>query len=479
MDADRNDRSRWPVYAAYGAALCLGIGGYLLVRGIGESMRAPAAATLPQLGSEQGASVSMAGLPAEQVLQHVLVTLAAVIGLGSVLSRLLSVVGQPPVIAEVLAGIVLGPSVLGAIAPNLMHALIPGPDLDPRGEVAAVIQVIAQLGILVYMFVIGLDLNLGQMQRHVGAAVAISHCGILIPFLAGSLLALGLYHLYAPAGVDFTSFSLFVGVAMAITAFPVLARILSDRGLETSTVGALALISAAADDVTAWCLLALVVGIVRAQASSAAWVAAWAITFVAVMLLVVRPAFSRYCARADGRSAAASPVALGLGLSAALVAGFTTEWIGIHAVFGAFLLGAVIPHDSSLASALRSRLRDAVTILLLPAFFAFTGMRTQIGLLSSWYDWLTCLAIILVATLGKFGGTLLAARWNGLTWRDSAALGTLMNTRGLMELIVLNIGLDLGVIESRLFAMMVIMALATTIATSPLIGWLLPETRGR
>ena len=288
------------------------------------------------------------------------------------------------------------------------------------------------------------------------------------------MLALALYPIYSDQGVPFTSFALFIAAAMAITAFPVLARILTDRGLDKTDLGGLALGCAAADDVTAWCLLALVVGVAQASLAAAAWVIGGAVVFIALMLLAVRPLFHRLVRAWDAQPGPLPPLAVSGAFLAVLLAALATEAIGIHAVFGAFLLGAVIPHDGRIAREFTVKLKDPVTVLLLPAFFTYTGMRMQINLMNGWESWLWCGAIILAATFGKFGGTFVAGRLTGLTWRDAAALGALMNTRGLMELIVLNIGLDLGVISPTLFAMMVVMALATTAATAPILHWLIP-----
>jgi Kef-type K+ transport system membrane component KefB len=255
---------------------------------------------------------------------------------------------------------------------------------------------------------------------------------------------------------------------MSVTAFPVLARILADRGLTGTPLGALAIGCAAVDDVTAWCLLALVTGIVQTRIGQGVHVAFAAAAYVAVMWLAVRPALKRLAARWDDEALTRGPAALVVVLL--LCSALTTEAIGIHAVFGAFLVGALMPHDSAIARRFTAQLEQVVTILFLPAFFAFTGMRTRIDLLVTPTEWLLCAGITLVATAGKFGGTVAAARLTGLGWRQSAALGTLMNTRGLMELIVLNIGLDLRVISPSLFAMLVVMALVTTLATAPVLA---------
>jgi len=284
---------------------------------------------------------------------------------------------------------------------------------------------------------------------------------VAVPFFSNAL-ALFLYPRLSTSNVPFTSFALFMGIAMSITAFPVLARILTDRGISKTELGAVALTCAAADDVTAWCLLALVVGVTQARMEDAIAVSVLTIGYIAIMFLAVRPIVVRAVSRFDDRR----PAGQVLALVGVLLSALATEWIGIHAVFGAFLLGAVIPHNSVIARTLTDRLGDVVTILLLPAFFAFTGMRTEIGLISG-TQWLLCGLIILVATIGKFGGTLVAARLTGMDWRGAAGLGVLMNTRGLMELIVLNLGLDLRVISPALFTMMVLMALVTTVATTP------------
>jgi Kef-type K+ transport system membrane component KefB len=451
----------------YLALLAGGVGLFFLVRAFGDGLSAPMPPT--------DARPVGRPIPGQvDVVVHVIATLAAVIGLGFVLGRAFRYLGQPPVIGEVVAGILLGPSLLGAISPEAVHWLIPSPTSDPNGQVPAALRAVSQLGVILYMFLVGLDLNAARLAGRAHAAVAVSHSSIVVPFVLGAVLALGLYPIFSHEGVPFTSFALFMGASMAITAFPVLARILTDRGLDKTELGGVALGCAAADDVTAWCLLALVVGVAQADLSSAARVIGGAIVFIVFMFLAIRPVLRRVTRVWDTQPGALPPLAVSGTFLAVLLAALTTEAIGIHAVFGAFLLGAVIPHNSRIAREFSAKLKDPVTVLLLPAFFAYTGMRMQINLVNGWESWLWCGAIILVATLGKFGGTLLAARLTGLSWRDAAALGTLMNTRGLMELIILNIGLDLGIISPTLFAMMVVMALVTTAATAPVLQWLIP-----
>ena len=465
---------RWIGAAAYLLTIVVAIGVFFFVRSIGESRaRHSTGVNVSAAASSANSDPEAAGHAGPRVMLHVLATLSAVILTGFGLGQLFRLIGQPPVIGEVVAGILLGPSLLGMIRPDWMQLLIPDATQDPQSHVPVALKTIAQLGVLLYMFVVGLELNAAKIKQRAKTAVAISHMSIVVPFLLGAMLALWLYPIYCPAGVSFTSFSLFVAVAMAITAFPVLARILTDSGLGTTRLGSIALAAAAADDVTAWCLLALVVGIVQSQVQSAVYVVVGSLAFIAIMLLIVRPLAKLWCARLEPHPGPIPAVGLVGGLVAVLLAGLATESIGIHAIFGGFLLGAVIPHDSRLAEELRVRLRDLVTILLLPAFFAYTGMRTEIGLVSGAENVMYCAIIILVATAGKFGGTYVAARATGSDWRESSALGVLMNTRGLMELIVLNIGLDLGVISPTLFAMMVIMALATTLATAPILSRLI------
>jgi Kef-type K+ transport system membrane component KefB len=429
------------------------VGAFLLIRAHGETLAAPAPPARPTSGPQPADS-------AGDVLFHVLLALAAVVGAGLALGRLFALLGQPPVLGEVVAGILLGPSLLGRLAPETAAFLLP-PAVTPF------LQVIAQLGVILYMFLVGLELNAGMLRGRARATVLTSHASIIVPFLLGTLLALCLYPLFSHSDVSFTSFALFLGVALSVTAFPVLARILTDRHMHRTRLGVAALACAALNDVTAWCLLAFVVGVARASVGGALLSVGWTLAYIAFMVLVVRPVVNRLLAGV-GEGGLTRNVA-GLVFVALLLSALATDLIGIHALFGAFLLGAIIPHDSVLARTFTHKLEDVVGVLLLPAYFAFTGLRTEIGLASGVGQWLACGLIILVATVGKFGGTLAAARWTGQGWREAAALGVLMNTRGLMELIVLNVGLDLGIISPTLFAMMVLMARVTTLATTPVL----------
>jgi Kef-type K+ transport system membrane component KefB len=429
------------------------IGLFMVIRSFGERLT-------PATAEAAAASGAAAGHAKGQPLMHVLLALLAIILAGRWLGKLFGLVHQPRVIGEMVAGIMLGPSFLGQVSPAAMNFILPA-------DIAPYLGIVSQIGVILYMFLVGLELNGSILRSQAHASVAISHASIVAPFLLGTTLALWLFPVLSPGDVPFTSFALFMGVAMSITAFPVLARILTDRKIDKTELGVLAISCAATDDVTAWCLLAFVVGVAQAKVGGAVQTILLAVVYIAIMLLAVRPLAVRYFGR-GARAYPASRMAVWV-LVALLMSATAAEWIGIHAIFGAFLLGAVIPHDSAVARDFRHKLEDIVQILLLPAFFAYTGMRTQIGLVSGAQAWLICVVIILVATLGKFGGTLAAARCTGLNWRMSSALGILMNTRGLMELVVLNIGLELGVISPTLFAMMVIMALATTLATTPVL----------
>jgi Kef-type K+ transport system membrane component KefB len=400
-----------------------------------------------------------------RTILHILLALAAVIVVGRILGRLFRGTHQPPVICEVLAGILLGPSLLGRVAPGAYAFILPA-------SIVPGLNVVAQFSVVVYLFLVGLELNLDHVRARARRSIAISQASIVAPFALGSILALYLYPRFSSASVPFTTFVLFIGIAMSITAFPVLARILSDCGMTETELGAMALTCAAVDDVTAWCLLAFVVGVAQDRPDNAVRIALLTAGFIAAMVLLIRPFVVRVAVRAGQRP---GPAAVAAALGGLALSAFTTDSIGIHALFGAFFFGAQVPHDSGLAGWLTGRLKGPVTLCLLPSFFALAGMRTRIDLLTGASDWLICGLIIVVATVGKFGGTFIAARLTGMDRRHAAGLGVLMNTRGLMELIVLNIGLDLGVISPALFTMMVLMALATTMGTTPVLARLVPS----
>jgi Kef-type K+ transport system membrane component KefB len=396
------------------------------------------------------------------MLLSVLLALTAIMVTTRLMGALFRKFNQPPVIGEVIGGIMLGPSLLGRFAPEVQGLLLPG-------EAVPILGIIAQIGVLLYMFLVGLELDLQTLRGRAAATIAISTAGIIVPFAMGAVLAWMIFAGYATPGVTLLSFALFIGVSMSITAFPVLARILGDRQLQRTPMGVLALTCAAINDVIAWCLLAFVVSVTQNNPGGAITTTVLTAAYIGLMLTIGRSVMATIVKRLD-RTVHIGEHALTLVLLAVLVSSIATEYIGVHAIFGAFLLGAIIPHESAVAAHVRIRIEDLVRVSLLPAFFAITGLRTEVGLLQTAEEWLLCAAIIAVATLGKFGGVAAVARVTGLTWRDSATLGILMNTRGLVELIVLTIGLDLGVISPQLFAMLVLMALVTTMMTSPVLS---------
>jgi len=414
-----------------------------------------------------GHTTSAASFDLPLLLIQIIVILVAARLTGAFVRRL----GQPQVVGEMIAGIALGPSVLGAQAPHLAALLFPAGSLG-------FLNTLSQIGLVVFMFLVGLELDPKIVRERGRSALVISHASIVAPFLLGATLAIVLYPTLAGSRVTFTGFALFMGAAMSVTAFPVLARILTERRLTRTPIGALAIACAAIDDVTAWCILAAVVVIVRATGRGVAtgvplWVTlGGSAAYVAVMLTGGRRALrileTRYAAR--GRVTQDMIAVLML---ATLASAWITERLGVHALFGAFLVGAVAPKSDGFVHAVLERFEDMMVVLLLPLFFAFTGLRTEITLIDGAGAWLVCAMVTAVAVIGKVGGSAIAARVTAMPWRDAAVIGLLLNTRGLMELVILNIGLDIGVISRELFAMMVLMALATTFMTTPLVTWLL------
>ncbi|SKB36841.1 Kef-type K+ transport system, membrane component KefB [Sphingobacterium nematocida] len=367
---------------------------------------------------------------------------------------------QPVVIGEMLAGIILGPSLLGLHFPEISNVLFPVDSLNN-------LQFLSQIGLILFMFIIGMELDLNVLKNKAHDAVVISHASIIIPFTLGVSLAYFLYQHYAPTNVEFLSYSLFIGISMSITAFPVLARIIQERGLQKSKLGALVITCAAADDITAWCILAVVIAIVKAgAATSAIFTILLAVAYVIIMIKIVRPFLLRVGEVSSSKDSLGKRE-VAIFFIVLLLSAFATEVIGIHALFGAFMAGAIMPESTRFRSLFIEKIEDVAVLLLLPLFFVFTGLRTQIGLLNDSEHWLIAGVIILVAVVGKFVGSALAARFVGQNWKDSLSIGALMNTRGLMELIVLNIGYDLGVLSAELFSMMVLMALVTTFMTGP------------
>ncbi len=453
MDAQTGGESRpmkwgWHYLAWAGIPLVIGLA---LARYAGPGMPSVAAKAEKVVGSDWAQHLAS---PLGLFLLQLLVLLVVAKGAGALLKRL----GQPAVIGEMAAGLMMGPLVLGSLLPGLHGALFPASSLGPLG-------MLSQLGVLMFLLVAGAELDLGALRGRRRFAFTVSHAGIAVPFVLGVLLAIWLYPDHGPQGVGFTAFALFVGISMSITAFPVLLRILADRGITHTPLGQTAIACAALGDATAWCLLALIV----AAAQATGWLTAsvnllCVVAFIALMLGAVKPWFARQNIPA-GREGRWLLGVLLLALASALV----TEVLGIHALFGAFAAGVAVSANAQLRTLLMEKVEPFAVTLLLPLFFAMTGLRMRADALQA-SDLLLCLVVIAVATVGKLLGTFSAARSAGLETREAWRLGALMNTRGLMELIVLNLGYELGLLGDRLFAVLVIMALVTTAMTGPLLN---------
>jgi Kef-type K+ transport system membrane component KefB len=449
------------------ALTLVGVGAaILLVLHRGAALPRPAGAptTSAIAAAPGGVSGAMAGLKdhLDQPLSRLFLQLLVIIVAAQLMGRTFVRLGQPAVVGEMAAGVLLGPSLFGLVAPRAFALVFPESSLG-------VLRLLSQVGVCLFMFAVGMELDWRHVRSKAQSAIVVSHASIVFPYLLGVLLAYYLFsHLAAP-GATFTAFALFMGISMSITAFPVLARILQERGMSRTFLGSTAITSAAVDDVTAWSILAFVVAIARATSVSAAVLSlGLVLAFVALMIFGVRPLLARWLGeRAASEEPAQGTMAIVLCLVVA--SALATEVIGIHSLFGAFLAGAIVPDRHDFRRRIRMRVESFSAVLLLPLFFAFTGLRTQIGLLADVRGWLLCLAIVGVATLGKLGGSAVAARFTGMGWRESLQLGALMNTRGLMELIALNIGYDLGVLSPRIFTMLVVMALTTTMLTGPLL----------
>jgi Kef-type K+ transport system membrane component KefB len=398
-------------------------------------------------------------------LKLLFLQMAVVLIAAKLLGAACRLIRQPEVVGEMAAGIFLGPSLAGHIAPGLMQAIFPSSGMGP-------LYALSQVGLVLFMFVVGLEVRPSELRKSARVVVLASQASIVAPFVCGVAVAMGIYPRLG-AGVPRLAFALFLGAAMGITAFPVLARILADRGLMRTRVGQIALSCAAVDDVSAWCLLAVITVIARPEAGPGGlplrFLALGA--YVLAMLFVVRPLLRRFLPAAEqpgpGRFAAV--------MILLLVSVWTTEALAVHALFGAFLAGVVMPGGGLLETGLRERIESLTVALLLPLFFAYNGLRTSIGLLDSAELWATCGLVVVVAIGSKLLVSAVTIRASGISWRESLAVGILVNTRGLVELVILNVGLDLHILSPTLFSMMVIMALATTVMTSPLLDWIYPK----
>ncbi len=375
---------------------------------------------------------------------------------------LVSFVAQPTVVGEIIAGIILGPSLLGFFFPEFSILLFPKESLSN-------LSLISQLGLIFFMFVVGMELDFEKIKKQSSASVFISHASIIFPFFLGVVLSYWLYPLFAPHNISFMPFALFIGIAMSITAFPVLARIIKEKNLTDTNYGAMAITCAATDDITAWYILALIIAIsISGTLGSSLFLLLFIAVYVVVMFYGIRPLLAKIGKTQNERLSMNAMSAIVVLL---LISSLVTESIGIHALFGAFMAGAMMPSSatSRLKELIAPRLEYVSLLVLLPLFFALTGLRTEIGLLNTSDGWLVCGLIIIIAVTGKLLGSSLAAKFMGFNWRDSFALGILMNTRGLMELVVLNIGYDMGILSTELFTMFVIMALVTTFMTGPIL----------
>lgn len=386
--------------------------------------------------------------------------------------------GQPQVVAEMITGVLLGPSLLGLIWPGLQEWLFPWDSSQATRDTQSYLFPASQLGLALYMFVVGLEFRVDIIRRHFGASVVVSLAGMVTPFLLGAALALWLHQspgLFGPK-TTLHEAMLFLGASMCITAFPMLARIIHFQGLAGTTMGTVALGAGAIDDAAAWCLLAVVLASFDQQWSQAVVCIASGLGFVLVAVLAVRPLLNRMVKRFLHEDQLTDT---GLALALALMAtgAWFTDLIGLHAVFGAFVTGAVMPRGAFSQEVVR-RVQPLTVALLLPLFFTYSGLNTQITLLNSWYLWAVCGAVLLAAVMGKGIACAMAARYAGLPLREALGIGTLMNARGLMELIIINIGLQRQIITPGLFAILVIMAVVTTLAASPAFRWLVPPRGG-
>jgi Kef-type K+ transport system membrane component KefB len=397
-------------------------------------------------------------------LVHLMVQLMVIVLAARIFGAIFTRIGQPAVIGEMTVGVLLGPSLFGWLAPGAFSFVFPTESL-------ATLKLFSQIGICLFMFVVGMELELTHLRGRAHTALVVSHASIMMPFLLGVTSALFLYGPLSGAGATFTTFALFMGISMSITAFPVLARILEERGLSRTPLGSTAITCAAVDDVTAWSILAFIVAIAHAGSfSSSIFALIFTTMFVLVMLFVIRPFLPRWMGKKELEANTPGKGLLAGVLAFILLCGLITEIIGIQAFFGSFLAGVVMPRQGELRNWLKLRIEHFSTVFLVPLFFAYTGLRTQVGLLNDSQSWLICLAIIVVATVGKLGTSTITSRLTGASWSDAFSLGALMNTRGLMELIALNIGYDLGILSPGIFAMLVLMALITTFMTGPLLS---------
>ncbi|CAO3612572.1 unnamed protein product [Mucor fragilis] len=375
---------------------------------------------------------------------------------------------QPRVIAEVIAGIVLGPSVMGRI-PHFKDTIFPSESLP-------FLNLISTLGLVFFLFQVGLEVDLRIVKRDWKQSVSIAFAGMALPFGLGAAVSVGLYKLQNDSSIPFSSFLLFLGVAMAITAFPVLARILAELKLLRTRVGVITMSAGLLNDCVAWVLLALVVALLNSSGGlEALYVFLTTAAFALFLIIFIAPLYRRLAIKTGSFEHGPSPLLMAVTMLLVLISAFVTDIIGVHPIFGGFLAGVIVPHDHDLAIKITEKIEDIVNIVFLPLYFTLSGLKTQIGLLNTGEVWGYVILVIFLACFGKIVGCTIAARATGLTTRESLTIGFLMSCKGLVELIVLNIGHDAGVLNDQIFVIMVVMALVTTFMTTPTVMWLYPE----
>ncbi len=412
---------------------------------------------------DTGLSVSIFQNNLQEALPRLLLQIVIIIATTRTVGFLFKRIGQPAVIGEIVAGLLLGPSLFGLLFPNAFHFIFPVESLPN-------LRFLSQIGLVLFMFIVGMELDTRLLRKQAFEAIIISHASIIIPFFLGIYLSYYLYGNYALPNTSFISFALFMGIAMSITAFPVLARIIRDRKLSGTPLGILAIGCAASDDVTAWCILAMLVALIRSGSGMNGMIVIATVIIYAMVMLVPVRLIMKKIQQAYEREKMGYNSLMAVIFTLLLLSSWATEVIGIHALFGAFLAGIIIPKNENLQKRIIDRISDVTIVMLLPLFFVYTGLRTQAGMLNTPVLWKSFTLILICAVAGKFGGSALVSKALGHNWRNSLSIGALMNTRGLMELIVLNIGYDMGILSPEIFSMMVLMALITTMMTNPLLN---------
>lgn len=415
--------------------------------------------------------MSPVGSHTENILLTFILQLVVIVAASRIIGSLFRKFGQPQVCGEIAAGLILGPSVLGGIFPNVFHQIF-------QPSVGQVFAIVSQVGLILLMFLIGLEFDFGHLKHNRGAALSISIAGIVLPFSLGFALGAWIHSALHLSG-SWVNLALFMAAAMSITAIPILGRILVDLNINRTRIGSLTISAAAADDATGWIILALVTAMARSAFNPVklALMVAETVGFAIFMVLVVRPLLKKWAAFHMRRHQGALTLSgLALVLILVFLAAVVTNLIGIFSIFGAFFMGALLYDQEDLRLAVQARMKDFVTVFFLPIFFTYTGLRTDIGTMGGGILWVMCGLVLLAAFVGKFGGCWAAARLHGLGWREASMVGVLMNTRALMELIVINIGFELGIIPKSVFFMLVLMAVVTTYVTTPALRWLMPSS---